>query len=496
MASYSWPLSGEEWLQSKDSNRFEPGSGDGKVLSAALRPDVLIGAKTRAPSCKRADCGFFPRAFHTCPQCGEALAAPSAATSIWLPPFGGDANITPGIGTRISYRRFGLAAASSNRERLPDQVFELPASGEYAFVVDHFGAHAPVTLAMNTLGGCYVSALAADDKANAWHALSTNKASRRTSLSARQVSVALLGSDRRTLLVPTDEGVGALTPDLARLSLDYTILSSGRVAAGLAQIDALGAFALQESHAGYALTAIDVAGKPIARINATPGAPAGKTFDAPLCYALRGDIYWVGEDGYFHARNIDKHGTEMQLQWRPWPPGWQAVRTCGCAHIGDSTTSHIGDTSIWQLGFSPTQGYAYLPLGSAAPQAVDVPRMTSGKLVFHLADPLHRNQAPWDDAPVSSGPDKDDVVFPLLENASDNQYLAVRVNRGDNETIRALLESTEEQSVTILFYDGQVESSWRTTMTSPWKTSAFFHGRSIFLHHPGATKLYRFLLAD
>lgn len=499
MATFSWPTADGEWLQSAEKNQFSLGVAPDKPTRAGLRPEVLYGAKTRASACVRADCEFFPPSFLACPQCGLPLTPAPEAGTTWHPPFGGDAALTPGMGTRITTRALGLAAhAGPTREREPAQVFAMPATGDYAFVVDRFGAHASVVLAVNTLGGCYVAALTENDLLSPWQALGTNQASRRTSLAARQFTVALLPGAKSTLLVPTDEGIGALTLHLATLTLDYAIVVPGRVAGSLAQIASLGTFALQELATGYALCVLDSAGTLRGHVAASAGAsaPSGHTFDAPLCFNLRGDIFWVGERGFFHARNIDKAGTDMQLHWHAWPAGWVAVRTCGCAHIGDSTTSHIGDSSLWQLGFHPSEGYAYLALGSAAPQPVDVPRMTSGKLVFHLTDRLNRNQAPWEAAPASSEPDKDDVIFPLLENASDNQYLAVRVNRGGNETIGALLASHDEHNVTVIFYDGQVETTWRTTMSHPWKTSAFFHGRSIFIHHPGATKLYRFLLAD
>ncbi len=491
METYLWPLLDEQWQQNSDANRFERVAG-----GAGLRPDVLYGAKSRAASCSKTTCGFFPRAFKACPQCGETLTSLPLTANKWRPPFGGAVEVTPSIGTRMSRRRFGLpASADRTTERVPDQVFELPAAGEYAFVVDSFGAHASVVLAVNTLGGCYVSALSGDDSRAPWHALSTNIGSRRTSLTARQFALGLLPGERMKLLVPTDEGVGMLTPDLRNLTLDYQIVVGGRVAAGLAEIDGVGVMALLETAGGYCLRRIDFQGGLSDAIAEVSAAPPGQTFDAPLCYPLRGDIYWIGESGYFHASRVEKLGHAPKLAWHGWPQGWRAVNAGGCAHVGDSTASHIGDASIWQLGVNAASGYAYLPLGTAAPQPVDVPRMTSGSVVYHLSDRLHLNQAPWEAVEASSGPDKDDVIFPLMENASENHLLAVRVNRGNHESIRSLITTQDEHSVAVIFYDGQVESIWRTHMKQPWKTVAFIHAGSLFLHHPHATKLYRFGLA-
>lgn len=547
--AYRWETSDSVWLEDERNRQFELAESRGisridwHAHARGRLPDVaqLLGASL--PACGHG--GIYPEGFVYCPECGAPLQmhGNSHQPPWWGPstaPLPADAWPLPKylpLGLPLTAQP--LAATLETRAPepqvgSPDEKIPAPPNAVCVFAAGHFGYAAQRLLALATTRNVLqywdplarrwhlmaAEGQAADltftASAYAWlpaaagqrgevgivpgaHGLArlivnpVNESYRtETVLSAPLASAPGMAAGRIACLLATPAGVRLWTAsadgaDGETLEID-TVAAAG--AAGSAVLgetgrahalagdipdpdDEGGAAALATGGAGLAPAAL-----PSATMAAGPTGAAGAGaipaagWSRPVCYD--GKLVWLHELGEIWWR------PGSAPQWLPWPAGWTPR-----LQFGGPVRSRDG--RLWLIGHDG-QRYSYRELGAARAQIqpLDGARLGFCTLLFRRGHQV--KDEPWAVENVEDQGGADELVLPLLENASSTREqptgLVLRVEAysgkaeaalGDAVLPRVLIEWVGQRNVIL---DEAVR------LKHPADCQPFIYDNCLWLHHP------------
>jgi hypothetical protein len=536
--AYRWETSDSVWLEDERKRQFELAQSRGisriewQAHARGRLPDVaqLLGASR--PTCGHGD--IYPEGFVYCPECGAPLQMHGGdhPPPWWGPstaPLPADAHPLPKylpLGLPLTAQP--LAATLETRAPepeigAPDEKIPAPPNAVCVFAAGNFGYAAQRLLALATTRNVLQYW---DPQAARWHLMAAeglaadlsftasdyawlpaaagqrgevgivpgaqglarlivnpvNESYRtETVLSAPLASAPGMAAGRIACLLATPAGVRLWTAnadgaDGETLEI-HVATAQGAVPAGtLAGGAAVGEADLAHATAGDIPDPDDDGGEPTAIAGATPAAaqvtiPAGG-WSRPVCYD--GKLVWL------HALGEIWWRPGSAPQWLPWPAGWTPR-----LQFGGPVRSRDG--RLWLIGHDG-QRYSYRELGAvrAQIQPLDGARLGFCTLLFRRGHQV--KDEPWAVENVEDQGGADELVLPLLENASSTRAqptgLVLRMEAysgkaeaalGDAVLPRVLIEWVGQRNVIL---DEAVR------LKRPADCQPFVYDNCLWLHHP------------
>jgi hypothetical protein len=266
----------------------------------------------------------------------------------------------------------------------------------------------------------------------------------------------------RSLLVPTEQGIGVLTPDLVREYFSLDLLGCAAPAAAPGRVG---------PHTAVPVMAgggIAFAAGPDFAPGSTYVAPQGD-YEAPFSYD--GMLWWLHHDGLL------RWDPARGGSWQAWPAGWRpCLATCKPAQ------SRAGQ--LWLCGHDGTT-YSFLELGGAMDRRIEVDGLRAGWANFVFRRGHEVRGEPWDEPDVEDLQQHDSLVIPLLRAFNSDRA------RPTGLVLRLPAHAGRAEDLD-LAGDAYLEWIGATNrildrcprLHSPLDLRAFLHDGSLWVHHP------------
>lgn len=508
--AYRWETSDSVWLEDERKRQFELAQSRGisriewQAHARGRLPDVaqLLGASL--PACGHGD--IYPEGFVYCPECGAPLAMHGGGDR--LPPWWGPATAPlPADAYPLpKYLPLGLpltaqplAATLETRKPepevgAPDEKMAAPPNAVCVFAAGHFGYAAQRLLAL-----AYTRNVLQywDPLARRWHLMAAEGESADLSFTASAYAwlPAVAGQRGEVGIVPGAHGLARLVINPVNESYrTETVLSAplasapgmaaGRIACLLATpagvrlwtANAEGADGETLDIAAVAVqaTAGDIPDpdEDAAAHVATHVAIPAAGWSRPVCYD--GKLVWLHELGEIWWR------PGSAPQWLPWPSGWTPR-----LQFGGPVRSRDG--RLWLIGHDG-QRYSYRELGAARAQIqpLDGARLGFCTLLFRRGHQV--KDEPWAVENVEDQGGADELVLPLLENASSTREqptgLVLRVEAYSGKAEAALQDTVLPRVLIEWVGQRNVILDEAVRLKQPADCQPFVYDNCLWLHHP------------
>ena len=417
---------------------------------------------------------LYPGIFEFSPVTGEHLDSPSARIEeLWLPPFG---NPTIGIkgarGLLQSNMALSFADSVSVETTPPVRLPPLDA-GDYQFLVKNFSVNVPSLVAIELRHGALHLFL---ENAQTWVYLQGDGDElSASSLNYRQWGMAYYdeSSDERTVYLPTDRGLAAVSINVLALSYEISFVSCHCVGAPACLNNYLLTPTFSNDKLCLSVLAYGSSKPKVHEVNHQNLIGTGVFFEAPIIF--RKKIIWMCRYGQLLVNASNSSNTEFSFI--PWPENMIPKLELGRPYLSSNGT-------YWQQCFDNNQDcFVYLTLGKASPEIIRItsPRLSTGGLSYKLGTLIKKN--PWEDPEESYDAKVGDITMPLLE--FDNGNTLVIANAPLHRSIEEFFSSNEKHSTTFA-----IVSSARATQNfsilravSPWQTRFFIFRGFLYLYH-------------